>query len=189
MEVLEFLCNKSILLCHAISVNEDSIFSVMASTILVVFWSIFTIISLAGLFTNIFTIVVFTRPQMSKSAFYTILLGIAVFDVIIALSDIYVSTRNIANLNIVTQTSSEARVRFDILLYALVNIAATATTCLTLVASIERYLVICRPETGKIFFTQKRAMIAVLAVTGLSLFLNITRFLEVYDIHSHIIKY
>uniref|UniRef100_A0A914NXK5 G-protein coupled receptors family 1 profile domain-containing protein n=1 Tax=Panagrolaimus davidi TaxID=227884 RepID=A0A914NXK5_9BILA len=136
-----------------------------------------TLIGLFGIFGNISTVIILTRPTM-RSPNNMFLTALAIFDscLIITAFSIYgieyiIEYFEALNLYIAWLTY----LRFA---FALSHISQTGSVYTTLAVSLERFLAVCYPRYSKQFCTSRFAAFTILGVTCFSILFNSTKFFE-----------
>uniref|UniRef100_A0AC35FYU6 G-protein coupled receptors family 1 profile domain-containing protein n=1 Tax=Panagrolaimus sp. PS1159 TaxID=55785 RepID=A0AC35FYU6_9BILA len=136
-----------------------------------------TLIGLFGIFGNISTVIILTRPSM-RSPNNMFLTALAIFDscLIITAFSIYgieyiIEYFEALNLYIAWLTY----LRFA---FALSHISQTGSVYTTLAVSLERFLAVCYPRYSKQFCTSRFAAFTILGVTCFSILFNSTKFFE-----------
>ena len=136
-----------------------------------------TLIGLFGIFGNISTVIILTRPSM-RSPNNMFLTALAIFDscLIITAFSIYgieyiIEYFEALNLYIAWLTY----LRFA---FALSHISQTGSVYTTLAVTLERFLAVCYPRLSKRFCTSRFAAFTILTVTCFSILFNSTKFFE-----------
>ncbi|KAH0564590.1 FMRFamide receptor-like [Cotesia glomerata] len=138
------------------------------------------LVGVFGLFGNIISMIILSRPQMKSSINY-LLIGLARCDTILiitavlihGLPAIYSYTGLLFDYKFKTYPHI---VRY---LYPLSCMAQMVTVYLTLTVTIERYVAVCHPLKARSFCTYGRARLAVLCIVIVSTIYNLPKFWEV----------
>ncbi|XP_008555574.1 FMRFamide receptor [Microplitis demolitor] len=138
------------------------------------------VVGVFGLFGNIISMIILSRPQMKSSINY-LLIGLARCDTILIITSvlihglpaIYSYTGLLFNYKFKTYPRI---VRY---LYPLSCMAQMVTVYLTLTVTMERYVAVCHPLKARSFCTYGRARLAVLCIVIVSILYNLPKFWEV----------
>lgn len=139
-----------------------------------------------GIFGNIITILVLSRPRMRNSINH-LLIGLAISDLLVLITAIlmvglaaiypYTGRIKIYNYNI-----------YPFLLIVVLpfaNIAQTASTYMTLLVSLERYIAVCYPLKARSLCTKKHAKFCMLIVAAFSILYNGVKFFELQLVEGY----
>ncbi|TRY67168.1 hypothetical protein TCAL_05489 [Tigriopus californicus] len=138
-------------------------------------------VGMGGLFGNIISIIILSRPQM-KSSINTILIGLVAFDSILIITSLFMFS-----FTVFRHTGSpifqfyywEIYPYILSVVYPVGMVAQTGSINLTLSVTIERYLVVCWPLKARAICTNGRAKLSVFFFTVFAVIYNIPRFFEV----------
>eukprot|EP00095_Tigriopus_kingsejongensis_P010932 snap_masked-scaffold206_size259025-processed-gene-1.14 protein:Tk10932 transcript:snap_masked-scaffold206_size259025-processed-gene-1.14-mRNA-1 annotation:"fmrfamide receptor" len=138
-------------------------------------------IGMGGLFGNIISIIILSRPQM-KSSINTILIGLVTCDSIVIVTSVFMFSFT------VFRYTGSAVFQFYYwqiypyvlcVVYPIGMIAQTGSIYMTLSVTIERYLVVCWPLKARSICTNGRAKLSVFFFALFAVIYNIPRFFEV----------
>ena len=139
------------------------------------------LIGVLGLLGNVICIVILSRPQM-KSSINTLLIGLVSCDSLLIVTSILLfSFTGFKHTGVAFFHLYQDRIYPYILpvVYPIAMAAQTGSAYMTLMVTIERYLVVCWPLKARSVCTNGRAKLAVLLVLTFAVIYNIPRFLEV----------
>ncbi|XP_043275248.1 FMRFamide receptor [Venturia canescens] len=165
--------------CKA-ELTEGALFEFITNGILL------NLVGLFGLFGNIISMIILSRPQMKSSINY-LLIGLARCDTVLiitavllhGLPAIYGYTGLLFDYKFVVFP------RIVKYLYPLSCMAQMVTVYLTLTVTMERYVAVCHPLRARSFCTYGRARLAVLCIVIVSILYNLPKFWEV-DLETEI---
>ncbi|GLV43776.1 FMRFamide Receptor [Carabus blaptoides fortunei] len=146
------------------------------------------IIGVLGIFGNIISMIILSRPQMKSSINY-LLIGLAKCDTILILTSILL----FGLPGIYPYTGCLFTYYYNIyphmvpILYPIATIAQTASVYLTMTVTLERFVAVCHPLRARSLCTYGRARIYVLAIAVFAILYNLPRFWEMSH-HSTYIK-
>ncbi|KAG5679536.1 hypothetical protein PVAND_009096 [Polypedilum vanderplanki] len=148
------------------------------------FWTngvLLNVVGLLGIFGNILSMIILSRPQMRSSINY-LLIGLARCDTILIITSML-----LFGIPAIFPYTGFLRYYFFRLLpdispfiYPLAMIVQTASVYLTLTVTLERYVAVCHPLRARAVCTYGRARIYVIVIILFSFFYNIPRFFEVH---------
>ncbi|XP_012269764.2 FMRFamide receptor [Athalia rosae] len=148
------------------------------------------LVGLFGLFGNIISMIILSRPQMKSSINY-LLIGLARCDTVLIITSflvfglpgIYPYTGLLFNYKFIVYPKL---VKF---LYPLANITQMVTVYLTLTVTMERYVAVCHPLRARSMCTYGRARLAVLVIIIFSTVYNLPKYWEVTSVKERHWKY
>lgn len=138
------------------------------------------IIGLLGIVGNIISITVLSRPKM-RSSINCCLIGLSVFDMIVALTAILMwGIPEICRYTVAMMWYyREVSPKITPFIYPLALIAHTGSAYLTVTVTLERYVAVCQPLKVRSICTYGRAKIYVLSVTLFAVLYNLPRWWEI----------
>ncbi|XP_037787339.1 FMRFamide receptor-like [Penaeus monodon] len=138
------------------------------------------IISLLGIAGNVISITVLSRPKM-RSSINCCLIGLSVFDMIVALTAILMwGIPEICRYTVAMMWYyRELSPKITPFIYPLALIAHTGSAYLTVTVTLERYVAVCQPLKVRSICTYGRAKIYVLSVTLFAVLYNLPRWWEI----------
>lgn len=152
------------------------------------FWMsgvILNIVGLLGIFGNILSMVILTRPQMRSSINY-LLVGLARCDTVLILTSILIF--GIPSIYPYTgylfYYVHYIHPNISPFVYPLAMAAQTASVYLTLTVTLERYVAVCHPLRARALCTYGRAKIYVIVCVVFALLYNLSRYWEVRVVGS-----
>ncbi|CAG9805038.1 unnamed protein product [Chironomus riparius] len=137
------------------------------------------IIGVIGIFGNIITILVLSRPRMRNSINH-LLIGLAISDLLVLITAILM----VGLAAIYPYTGRIKLYNYNIHPFLLIvvlpfaNIAQTASTYMTLLVSLERYIAVCYPLKARSLCTKKHAKFCMMIVAAFSILYNGVKFFE-----------
>lgn len=137
------------------------------------------VVGVLGIFGNVVSMVILSRPQMRSSINY-LLVGLARCDTVLIITSILLFGLPAIN----TQTGlleTYANYLFPQLapvVYPLAMIAQTVSVYLTLTVTLERFVAVCHPLRARSLCTYGRARLYVVLIIVFSTIYNLPRFLE-----------
>lgn len=147
------------------------------------FWTngvLLNLVGLLGIFGNIISMIILSRPQMKSSINY-LLIGLASSDTILIVTSVllfgipaiypYTGHLFFYYYNIYPHLAT--------LLFPLAMIAQTVTVYLTLTVTLERFVAVCLPLRARSLCTYGRARTYVMVIILFSIVYNLPRFWEV----------
>jgi 7 transmembrane receptor (rhodopsin family) len=147
------------------------------------FWTngiLLNIVGVFGIFGNILSMIILSRPQMRSSINY-LLIGLARCDIVLILTSIllfgvpaiypYTGYLRFYYMRLYPEIS--------LVVYPIAMIAQTSSIYLTLTVTLERYVAVCHPLRARAICTYGRARIYVIVILLYSICYNIPRFFEV----------
>ncbi|XP_046472500.1 FMRFamide receptor [Neodiprion pinetum] len=168
----EYFTTKQPLECDT-PVGEGALLEFITSGILL------NVVGLFGLFGNIISMIILSRPQMKSSINY-LLIGLARCDTVLILTSVFL----FGLPAIYPQTNVLFNYKFFVFprlvkfLYPLATIAQMVSVYLTLTVTMERYVAVCHPLRARSMCTYGRARMAVLCIIVVSVIYNIPKFWE-----------
>ncbi|XP_063973983.1 FMRFamide receptor isoform X2 [Diachasmimorpha longicaudata] len=159
--------------CNA-ELNDGALFEFITNGILL------NLVGLFGLFGNIISMIILSRPQMKSSINY-LLIGLARCDTVLIIASVLIHGLPA----IYAYTGLLFDYKFGVFpqivryLYPLSCMAQMVTVYLTLTVTMERYVAVCHPLRARSFCTYGRARIAVLCIVIVSIIYNMPKFWEV----------
>ncbi|KAK0081602.1 hypothetical protein PV325_011873 [Microctonus aethiopoides] len=165
--------NNITLECNA-ELNEGALFEFITNGILL------NVVGIFGLFGNIISMIILSRPQMKSSINY-LLIGLARCDTILIITAVLLHglPAIYAYTGLLFTYKFETYPRIVRYLYPLSCTAQMVTVYLTLTVTMERYVAVCHPLRARSLCTYGRARIAVICIIIVSILYNLPKFWEV----------
>lgn len=154
--------------------NESILFNFIAYGILL------NVIGTFGIFGNIISMIILSRPQMKSSINY-LLIGLARCDTVLIITSILL----FGMPSIYSATGYLFIYYYRVypliapVVFPIGMISQTVSVYLTLIVTLERFVAVCHPLKARSLCTCGRARLYVIFVIIFSVFYNITRFWEV----------
>ncbi|XP_012286429.1 FMRFamide receptor [Orussus abietinus] len=161
--------------------KEGALFEFVTNGILL------NLVGIFGLFGNLISMIILSRPQMKSSINY-LLIWLARCDTVLIITSVL--TFGLPAIYSYTGLLFEYKflvypkiVKF---LYPLTGIVQMGTVYLTLAVTMERYVAVCHPLKARSFCTYGRARIAVICIVIVSIIYNLSKYWEVdFDTEIH----
>lgn len=136
-----------------------------------------TTIAILGIFANVTTALVLTRPSM-RTPNNLYLTTLAIFDTCLLITAIFLYSVEYIFEYTDDLPLYKIWLTYVPIVYALSHIAQTGSVYVTVAVTIERYIAVVHPEKSKIFCTQKGAGSAIFWVFCFAVLFNCTKFFE-----------
>lgn len=138
-------------------------------------------VGLLGLFGNLISMIILSRPQMRSSINY-LLIGLARCDTVLIVTSMLLFGLPAIHAYTGMLFTYQFKVYPHIapVVFPLSVIAQTVSVYLTVTVTLERFVAVCHPLQARSYCTYGRARIYVLVTIIFSTLYNVTRFFEVY---------
>lgn len=146
----------------------------------IIYGILLNVIGVFGIFGNIISMIILSRPQMKSSINY-LLIGLARCDTVLIITSILL----FGLPSIYTATGYLFQYNFKVypmiapFLFPIAMISQTVSVYLTLIVTLERFVAVCHPLQARSLCTCGRARLYVIVVIVFSVLYNMTRFWEV----------
>ncbi|KAG5680361.1 hypothetical protein PVAND_009870 [Polypedilum vanderplanki] len=137
-------------------------------------------IGVIGIFGNVITIIVLSRPRM-RSSINHLLIGLACSDLLVLITGMLL----FGFTTIYPYTGKLMAYNYSLLpfisfvVYPFAIIAQTASIYMTLFVSLERYIAVCYPLKARSLCTKKHAKLCILIIVIFSIVYNSLKFFEI----------